>query len=121
MDDRAIGPGSSSFHPVQGPVSEEPAPAQLTLETFRPVVGQAFAVGEEGGSTVELILAEAAAQRGDSPSARAPFSLLFHGPADPLLPQGSYRFEHASLGAMEIFIVPLGRDEHSAVYEAVFS
>lgn len=104
---------------MQGPVSEEPTPAQLTLETFRPAVGQAFTVGDEGGAKVELILAEAA-EVGAGPPASA-FSLLFHGPADPLMPQATYRFEHGSLGTMEIFIVPLGRDEHSAVYEAVFS
>lgn len=104
---------------MQGPVSEEPAPAQLTLEAFRPAVGQAFTVSDEGGAKVELILAEAA-EVGAGPHAPA-FSLLFHGPADPLMPQATYRFEHGSLGTMEIFIVPLGRDEHSAVYEAVFS
>lgn len=106
---------------MQGPVSEEPAPAQPTLGTFRPAVGQAFTVSDEGGTKVELILAEAA-EVDAGPHAPAPaFSLLFHGPADPLMPQATYRFEHGSLGTMEIFIVPLGRDEHSAVYEAVFS
>lgn len=106
---------------MQGPVSEEPAPARLTLETFRPAVGQPFTVGDEGGAEVELILAEAA-EADARPHAPGPsFSLLFHGPADPFMPQATYRFVHASLGAMEIFIVPLGRDEHSTVYEAVFS
>lgn len=108
---------------MQGPVSEEPAPTppQLTLETFRPAVGQAFTVGDEGGAKVELILAEAA-EVDAGPHAPAPsFSLLFHGPADPFMPQATYRFEHESLEAMEIFIVPLGRDEHGTVYQAVFA
>lgn len=105
---------------MQGPVSDEPAAPRLTIETFRPAVGQAFTVGGEGGATVELNLAEAIPVD-TGPHAPGPaFSLLFHGPAEPLLPQATYRFDHPSLGALEIFIVPLGRDEHSSVYEAVF-
>ena len=108
---------------MQRPVSDEPAPApaQPTLETFRPAVGQTFTVGDEGGAKVELTLAEATEVESGQHAPRPSFSLLFHGPADPFLPQATYRFEHESLEAMEIFIVPLGRDEHSAVYEAAFS
>jgi hypothetical protein len=93
----------------------------LTIETFRPIVGQAFAVGEEGGALVDLLLVEAQPSDAGAHAPRPAFSLLFHGPADPLLPQATYRFEHPSLGAMEIFIVPLGRDEHGATYEASFA
>jgi uncharacterized protein DUF6916 len=106
---------------VQEPTSEEPEAAQLTLETFRPVVGESFTVGEEEGMRVQLILAEAVATDSGEHAPRPSFSLLFHGPADPLLPQGTYRFEHGSLEAMAIFIVPLGRDEHGTVYQAVFA
>jgi hypothetical protein len=106
--------------PVDGSTPEKAAPAELTLQTFAPAVGETFAVDGESGATVELILAEAAPHEGGPASPQEPFSLLFHGPADPLLPQATYRFQHGELGAMEIFIVPLGRDEHSAVYEAVF-
>jgi hypothetical protein len=113
--------GQVGFPSVQEPVSEEPTPAQLTLETFRPAVGQPFTVGGEGDATVELVLAEAAAQDAGAHAPRPPFSLLFQGPADPLLPQGTYRFEHGSVGVTEIFIVPLGRDEHGSVYQAVFA
>jgi hypothetical protein len=70
---------------------------------------------------VELLLVEAETIDGGAHAPRPGFSLLFHGPADPLLPQATYRFEHPSLGAMEVFIVPLGRDEHGATYEATFA
>ncbi|HEX7278249.1 MAG TPA: hypothetical protein VF255_01370 [Solirubrobacterales bacterium] len=106
---------------MEGPTSNDPAPAAPTLETFTPAVGESFTVGGEGGATVELILAEAAAQDAGPHAPRPPFSLLFQGPADPLLPQGTYRFQHGSLGALEIFIVPLGRDEHGSVYQAVYA
>jgi len=95
--------------------------AELTLETFRPAVGQTFTVGEEGGTTVELLLVEAVGADVSPQAARPPFSLLFHGPAEPFLPQATYRFEHGSLGVLGIFIVPLGRDEHGTTYEAFFA
>jgi uncharacterized protein DUF6916 len=59
---------------------------------------------------------------------RAPFSVVFHGPLEPVMPQGIYRVEHEQFGALELFIVPLGpnvpRDRGAAPavmrYEAVF-
>lgn len=92
-----------------------------TLETFAPAVGDAFAVGGDDGAKVELLLVEATSQDAGPHAPRPPFSLLFQGPADPFLPQATYRFEHGSLGVMEIFIVPLGHDEHGATYEAFFA
>lgn len=94
---------------------------ELTLQTFAPAVGENFTVGGEGGAKVDLLLVEATPQDAGPHAPRPPFSLLFQGPADPFLPQATYRFEHGSLGEMEIFIVPLGRDEHGTVYEAFFA
>jgi hypothetical protein len=37
------------------------------------------------------------------------------------LPQRIYRVEHGELGAMEIFLVPIGPDEVAHRYEAVFT
>ncbi|MGN6216282.1 MAG: DUF6916 family protein [Solirubrobacterales bacterium] len=95
--------------------------ADLTLDSFTPAVGDVFTVGSEEGAKVELLLVEAVHKDGGSHAPRPAFSLLFHGPADPLLAQGTYRFKHGSLGVLEIFIVPLGRDEHGSVYEAFFA
>jgi hypothetical protein len=92
-----------------------------TIETFKPAVGDAFTLGGEGGAKIELLLVEAERKDAGPHAPRPPFSLLFHGPPKPLLPQATYRFEHASLGVMEIFIVPLGRDEHGSAYEAFFA
>jgi hypothetical protein len=94
---------------------------EATIETFRPAVGETFAVGGQGDATVELLLVEAEEKDGPAGAPRAPFSLLFHGPAEPGLAQGTYRFEHPDVGVIEIFIVPLGRDEHGSVYEALFA
>lgn len=93
----------------------------LTIEAFSPAVGETFKVGGEEGATVDLLLVEATPQDAGPHAPRPPFSLLFQGPADPFLPQATYRFQHGALGVLEIFIVPLGRDEHGSVYEAFFA
>lgn len=95
--------------------------ADPTLDTFAPAVGETFTVGGDGGAKVELLLVEATPKNAGPHAPRPSFSLLFQGPAEPFLPQATYRFEHGSLGEMGIFIVPLGRDEHGTTYEAFFA
>ena len=50
------------------------------------------------------------------------FSIVFHGPAGERMPDGSYRFEHPSLGRFDLMIVAVGpsRTERTT-YEACFS
>lgn len=93
---------------------------ELALDTFAPAVGETFTVGR-GGAKVELLLVEATPKDAGPHAPRPPFSLLFQGPSEPLMPQATYRFEHGSLGVMEIFIVPLGHDEYGTTYEAFFA
>jgi hypothetical protein len=38
-----------------------------------------------------------------------------------LLPQRIYRLEHDELGALDLFLVPIGRDDSGVRYEAVFT
>jgi hypothetical protein len=91
---------------------------ELTLETFTPLVGDAFRIAEP--AAVELELADATSA-GDWPGGRQPFRLLFRGPRDPLLPQSIYRLAHSELDPMEIFIVPIARDAEHTSYEAIFT
>jgi hypothetical protein len=73
---------------------------------------------------MHLVSADAATlrsgERATTPSGREPFSIVFRGPLEPVLPQRIYRFEHEALGAFELFIVPIGTDESGMQYEAVF-
>jgi len=98
---------------------------RLTAETFAPAVGEAFILDDAEAGRLQLELLESRLHHPDAPAAdeagtRAPFSLLFLGPPDPVLPQRIYRLEHDSVGSIEIFIVPVGRDESGTTYEAVF-
>ena len=49
------------------------------------------------------------------------FSLLFRGPADAFFEQGNYQIEHEKLGAFELLLVPVARDDAGFYYEAVFN
>jgi hypothetical protein len=61
---------------------------------------------------------------GRSPAAAAKvegFSLIFAGPGDRLLPQGTYRLEHDEKGRFDLFIVPVGRGPDTIQYQAIFN
>ena len=49
------------------------------------------------------------------------FSVLFRGPANQLLAQGTYCVEHVALGAFDLFVVPMGENGRANYYEAVFN
>jgi hypothetical protein len=98
---------------------------RLTADSFSPAVGETFALDAGDAGRLELELLESRLHDPEAPPAdasgkRAPFSLLFRGPVDPILPQRIYHLEHPSVGAIEIFIVPVGQDAQGTSYEAVF-
>ena len=93
----------------------------FTLATFADRLGETFRVGE-GTDVLELELVEATAGiAGREGVGRVPFSVVFRGPPEPVLPQRIYRFEHEELGSFELFIVPIGPGEAGMQYEAVFA
>lgn len=98
-----------------------------TLATFAATLGESYAVDpssqiETGSIELELVEAEAGTPPPPEEDGirREPFALLFRGPAEPRLPQATYPFEHAALGRLEIFIVPVAGDESGTDYEAIF-
>jgi hypothetical protein len=99
---------------------------KLTIDDFKPVVGQTFALDLDGTAVLDLELVRARPLTPDAPAVdesgrRTGFALDFRGPADPILPQRIYRLEHDAVGALEIFIVPVARDVRGADYEAIFT
>jgi hypothetical protein len=87
----------------------------LTADDFEPCRGERFTVG-----AVAVTLA-AVDRMGRRSGHRDPFSLLFRGPAAPVLPQGGYQLEHQALGRLELFLVPIGADADAVTYEAIFT
>ena len=101
----------------------KPMIENLNLAMFLPCVGHAFHV-EAGGQRVAFELIEATAlSAGKRPvTVRGePFSLVFRAPATFNRDQGIYELQHDGLGALSIFLVPIGRDATGLRYEAVFN
>jgi hypothetical protein len=46
------------------------------------------------------------------------FSLIFEGPAEPLLAQATYELSHEVAGRLALFIVPIARRANGVEYEA---
>lgn len=94
----------------------------LTRETFAGRLGETFVIRIDDGPDFELRLTEANALGGESDD-RDPFSLIFLGPPEPVLQQAIYSLEHPELGAIGLFLVPVGLDKKRTgmQYEAVFS
>lgn len=90
----------------------------LTIDSFAARVGESFTLEHPQGSCTLVLAACEPAGQG---LGRQAFSLSFLGPAEPTLPQQIHRLGHGELGALELFLVPLGRDADGTRYEAVFT
>lgn len=90
---------------------------KLTAATFAEHLHEPFRLdgGAAGGLVLEL------AEVSEAPDGARPFSVVFLGPGEPVLPQRIHRLEHEALGALELFIVPIGRDAAGVRYQAVFN
>jgi hypothetical protein len=97
----------------------------LTYDDFAGRVGESFEVAL-GDAVLPLELIEAtvspeAGGRGPGGEERQQFSLLFRGPLDTALPQGSHRLRPSGGADLELFLVPLGPDGFGMRYEAAFA
>ncbi|MEO7793331.1 MAG: methyltransferase domain-containing protein [Thermoanaerobaculia bacterium] len=98
--------------------------ADLTLAGVIPLVGSTFSLALAEPWNLQLVLAEASPlslQASPTGAFRAPFRLIFHGPAQPVHPQATLPLDHPKLGRVEIFLVPVGPDAQGMLYEAIFS
>jgi hypothetical protein len=93
----------------------------FTVNTFRPLVDDEFLLRPGDGTSISLrLVAATEAQGAPAGATRVPFSILFHGPVQPLLGQGTYSLGHATLGEFDMFLVPVAADSANTTYQAVF-
>jgi hypothetical protein len=98
-------------------------PARPTEEDFRQHEGTKFRVLVEAPEPFELELLKVQGYQPQENEGREMerYSLTFNGPAHMFLQQGTYAMEHPAMGEMQLFIVPIGRDERGFQYEVVFN
>ena len=97
---------------------------QLKSTDFAPYLHQVFAIHYGAAEPLRAELTTVT-ELGPAPTRegapqRAPFSIILRGPMRPILPQRIYHIEHERMGALDIFIVPIGPDQAGMRYEAIF-
>jgi hypothetical protein len=93
--------------------------ASLVPADFESRVGETFTLAAAGHDR-PLKLVEVQ-HLGHAVRAGGAFSLQFHAPAGPAVPQAVYSLHHPVLGTLDLFIVPLGPKDGVNRYEAVFT
>lgn len=132
LSGRSLPNGDGTIH---RPVGQPGQGTLLSLDrgVFAPVVGSVFAVGPISGGGAALLLTLLSV--GDLPAiafdnvglmavppkhpitttGTTGFVLSFLGPSSQLLGQDTYRFEHDVLGMFDLFVVPSGAGQYTAV------
>jgi len=97
-------------------------PMDLTEQEFSRHLNSTFKLNLEE-HTLELKLVEVKAYMSgkNEQAGMERFSVYFDGPPDRRLPQGLHHLEHADMGGLDLFLVPIGGDEKRFRYEAVFN
>jgi len=94
----------------------------LTLQHFAEHLNKPFTVvTEQGDMAFTLVEARTLSHPLPQGTTRSAFSLLFHSDSPVLFPQGIYRMDHPDIGEVEIFLVPIARQQPGFVYQAVFN
>jgi|GEM_PF-558713 len=90
----------------------------LAPKDFAKHVNSTFHVMDDPGGTYSLTLTSL------TESKRNPrfqvFSLYFRGSGNRILPQRTYKLNHAMLDEIDLFLVPMGKDQDGVIYEAAF-
>lgn len=91
----------------------------LTKTAFAGTLNTKFSfLGDDGNThTIELV----ELSNGHSTPRQEQFSLLFRGDATYVFPQQIFSLRHDAMGDVNLFLVPVGRDENGTFYEAVFN
>jgi|SRR5205085_11028794 len=95
--------------------------ALLTQEEFSKHLNTRFRVTGEQPLELELTEVKGYLSQSHEQSGMERFSAFFRGPGERYLPQAMYSLEHEAMGAFDLFLVPVAKDENGFRYEAVFN
>ncbi|WP_219114463.1 hypothetical protein [Janthinobacterium sp. UMAB-56] len=93
----------------------------LTLEHFAPRLNDTFVSVSDGNAQFILVEARPLPASTLQGMLRAPFSLLFRNAAAIVFQQKIFQLQHDAFGEVGIFLVPVARDNHGFLYQAVFN
>jgi hypothetical protein len=92
---------------------------KLKKETLDENLNTRFRIMLDGAASMEVELIEV--KPGRSTPRQEQFAILFRAPQDAPAQQGLFRLDHDKIGAIELFLVPVRKDEQGLYYEAVFN
>ena len=95
--------------------------AKLTEAEFSKHVNTKFRIAGEPPIELELTEVKGFLSGPIEQTGMERFSAFFHGPGDRFLPQATYAVEHDGMGAFDLFLVPIAKNEKGFRYEAVFN
>lgn len=92
---------------------------QFDRDKFAEVLGTSFVLKAADGKamTIELVEVSEAKERPHQLS----FAIVFLTPEASIVEQGLYDLEHETLGAMQLFLVPIGMSDGRMRLESVFN
>ena len=91
----------------------------LKKSSFDPHLNSKFEVLTEAEGLVEVELVEVTEHKYENMET---FSVLFKGPKEKFFDQKLYKVDHAKMGEIELFLVPVVNQKQDAFYyEAVFN
>lgn len=93
--------------------------SSLQHAVFAAQLNTVFRVFVDDTNTIEAELVEVSEQKLSPRQER--FAIVFRGPNDNFLGQGTRRFSHQQMGEFELFLVPISKDDQGTNYEAVFN
>lgn len=93
--------------------------ANLTEEEFSKHLDTNFRIAGEEPVDLTLTDVKGYSSQAHEQTGMERFSAFFH--ADRYLAQSVYSLEHEAMGAFELFLVPIAKDEKGFRYEAVFN
>jgi hypothetical protein len=90
----------------------------LDSKTFSEHLHSTFAIHVPGTAAINIELT-AVEEMKTGPDVEQ-FSIIFRGPLERAIKQGTYTLAHGKLGELSLFLVPVGPDAHGMRYQAVF-
>ena len=91
----------------------------LDHKVFSRNLGTTFRISLDDSNTIDAELSKVTELYLSANQER--FAVVFRGPKEPVLSQGTYSFTHEQMGEFSLFIVPMGQDDGGTSYEAVFN
>lgn len=102
--------------------NQELASASTNKQAFAEQLQADFAMQHAAGiDTLKLVEVSSVSAEKTDQGQEEPFSAVFQSTSPVVHEQGIYQLQQASLGELQVFLVPINADENSVQYEAIFT